>query len=99
MANLYKPDGTVSTVTPKRAKWSLSELQELVEGDIEMMPGIKTRVIFNELGAIKSLPINQKATYFVQQMLVTKVAGDMTKLRYLPVLRGNVVILTIGEKM
>jgi len=77
----------------------LSELQELVQGDIEMMPGIKTRVIFNEMAALKSLPINQKATYFVQQMLVTKVSGNMGMLRYLPVLRGNVVVLTIGEKM
>ncbi len=95
MANLYSPDGTVTVVNPAGKKWTLAELQGHVEGDIEMMPGIKARVIFNDIGALKLLPVNMKASLLVQELLL----ATKKPLRYLPVLRGNVLVLDPKEKM
>jgi hypothetical protein len=97
MANLYKADGTVSVVTPsKGSRWTLGELQGHVGGCIELMPGLrKVRVIMNQEAALRGLPVNRRATDLVLELLATTPAP----LRYVPVIRGDVLVLTPGERM
>ena len=94
MARLIKADGTEETKTPKGKKWTLEELQNLVGGDIELMPGIgKLRLLMDEYGMHKMKPINLKATEIVRDALAGKV------LRYNPTIVGDVLILDDKEKM
>jgi len=63
-ANIYKADGTVLSVQPKKGKYfSLAELQGIVNGYIEIIPVKKGMVcVLNEEGKLNGLPINTKAT-------------------------------------
>lgn len=92
MARLIKADGTESEVHPQGKKWTLAEMQGLVGGYIEYMPGIKIRMVMDEEGKLKNKPINQVATTIVQMALLGK------PLRYVPVIVGDVVIIEKGEK-
>lgn len=52
-------------VKPKNKKFSLEELQEIVEGYIEIisLPNLKKKIVLNEEGKINNLAINHYATY------------------------------------
>ena len=95
MARLIRSNGVEEVITPSNGKkWSLGELQKIVGGYIEMMPGIKpVRLIMNEEAKLKMLPVNNAATAIVLDLLKGKV------LRYTPILRGDVIILDPKEKM
>jgi len=94
MARHIKADGTESIVAPKGAKWTLEELQALVGGYIEFMPGkIGFRMVMNEEGRIKQLPFNARATSIVLEALHGQ------PLRYHPQIFGDVVLLDPKEKM
>jgi len=93
MARLIKADGTEEIVHPKGKRWTLSELQTMVGGYIEYMPGINpTRMVMNEEGNIKGQSLNIRATKIVTELLKGK------NLRYQPHIRGDVLILETGEK-
>ena len=87
MARLLHPDGTNETVTPKDGKrFSLDELQGLVEGYIELVPGEHSDVydvVVNEEGLLKELPFN--------------LAGSLLAPGHHLV--GNVLILDGGERL
>ena len=55
------PDYKIKLVHPKKDKFSLKELQEVVEGYIEYYPtnNKKYKVIVNEEGLLKRLPLNK----------------------------------------
>lgn len=96
MARLIKANGEETQVHPENGKrWELLELQEHVEGYIELMPGLKRGVVvvLNEEGRLRNLPRNPKATEFVNSNL----RGG--PLRYRPEIFGNVLIFEEGEKM
>jgi hypothetical protein len=58
---LLKPDFSVRIISPKQEKFSLEELQDLVEGYIEYYPtnNKKIKIIVNEEGLLKRLPLNK----------------------------------------
>lgn len=62
-AYLYETSGRVIEVKPALKKFTLDELQDLVNGDIQIIKiaGHKTMVC-NENGINDNLPFNQKAT-------------------------------------
>jgi hypothetical protein len=93
MATLLRADGRTEEVHPKGTKWTLAELQALVGGYIEQMPGVgSVRMFFDEDGRLKGRPVNAAATAMVAEALKGKT------LRYQPVIVGDVVVLTAGEK-
>lgn len=93
MATLYRANGTSTVVHPAGKKWTLDELQKLVGGYIELMPGMKRlRMLMNEDGKLQQLPKNYAATELVHRELSGQV------LRYLPEIVGDVVVLDKGEK-
>ena len=92
MAQWIKADGTTETVRAAGAKWSLEELQALVGGYIEKMPGVPFTMLMNEEGLLRDLPVNGTAT-----MLVRKALAGQT-LRYLPTIVGDVVVLEKGDR-
>lgn len=99
MANLYKVDGTIEVVHPANGKhWTLKEMQDLVGGFIEFLPSIRAKIVVNEEGLIKGLPVNEKATALYLNLLATK-KKNAGPLWYKPELRGNVLALVPGEKM
>ena len=67
MARLLHPDGTNETVTPKEGnRFSLDELQGLVGGYIQLVPGEHAEtydVVVNEEGLLKELPFNQAGSF------------------------------------
>ena len=94
MAKLYRADGTETTVNPKGKKWTLEELQNVVGGYIEMMPGVGTlKMVLDEEGRLKGKPVNLAATEMVQIILQGK------PLRYNPVICGDVLVLDKGERV
>lgn len=64
MARLYKTNGEVIEVSPKNNRdFTLKELQNFVEGDIEIINlTTKKILIVNEGGKINKLPFNESAT-------------------------------------
>jgi len=94
LARLIKADGTKFTVKPRGLKWTLDEIQAFVGGPFEIMPGIAPmRLLMNEEGAIRALPVNLQASRIVLKALRDK------PLRYMPTIRGDVLILDPEEKM
>lgn len=94
MARWIKADGTEERVYAKKQKWTLEELREKVGGYIELMPGLKTlRVIMNEEGRLRNLPVNERASQIIFNDL------RPGRLRYIPVILGDVLILDKTEKM
>lgn len=95
MAKLIKADGTERELKPGNGKkWTLAELQAAVAGDIEIMPDVEPlRLVMNERGRLLDLPINRKATDLVLERL------DGKPLWYVPVIRGDVLVLAKGERM
>lgn len=62
MATLYKPDGTVETVSPAdSAAFTLSEMQHLVGGYVEQAYGAPF-TFYNEEGLLLGLPPNRRAS-------------------------------------
>lgn len=90
MGNLIYPDGTHRDVVPEDGKhFTLDELQELVGGYIELVPGEHTEtydVVVNEEGKLRGLEANPTATEYCG------VTG-------LDTLVGNVLILTGEERL
>ena len=95
MARLIRPDGTEDHVTPANGKtFTLEEMQRYVGGYIELMPGVAPmRMIVDEEGQLKNKPVNVKATALVFERLKGQ------KLRYLPTIVGDVLVLEPGERM
>lgn len=94
MAKWIKADGTEVAVVSVGRKWTLKELQDKVGGYIQIMPGVgRLRMVMNEEAALRPLPINQKATDLVRVALKGKT------LMYVPVIRGDVLVLEKGESM
>ena len=108
MATLYKTDGTVETVTPARGnKWTLDELQQHVGGMIELMPAVAPlRMLFDEEGRVKQRPFNVAATRVLHQRMaqvlgcaVSQLPDEVgRRLRYLPQVVGDVLVLEPSEK-
>lgn len=95
MATLLKADGTSATVTPAGKKWTLAELQQHVGGFIEMPPWLAPlRMVWNEDGANLGLPVNVAAT----ERIRARLAEIGKPLRYVPTLRGDVLVLDPKEK-
>lgn len=64
MAILFRTDGTKEIVYPKKGKiFSLEELQDYVDGDIECVTTRSGRIfVMNEEGKLRGLLVNMKAT-------------------------------------
>ena len=110
MARLLKADGTEVSVTPRAKHWTLPELQALVGGSIQLMPGVttpKVQIIVNEEGRLRGLPLNVAATAVLHAAMaetlripVDQLPSEVgRRLHYLPRLVGDVVILEPGEKL
>jgi len=109
MAKLYRPTGEIEEVKPAaKNKWTLKELQELVGGDIELMPSVAPlRMLFHELGKILDLPTNDNATKVLHTRMAQRLGVSIEqlpaeigkRLRYLPTVRGNALVLDVGERM
>ncbi len=90
MARLLKADGTEEPVQAKGQRWTLAELQQLVGGDIEAPAWLAPlRLVWNEEGALRGLPLNTTAKRLVREMVLR--AGR--PLRMLPTIVGDVVLL------
>lgn len=80
MATLIKTNGLKITITGSghRGKFTLEELQKLVDGRIEFIVSrVKgTRLIVNEDGKSKGLPFNQQATEYYKHNDIDSVVGD-----------------------
>jgi len=74
MATLYKTDGTKVTVkgTGKRGALTLEQMQEAVGGFVEVVaiPYKAIRVLVNEEGRFKGLPLNEKVSAMVGVLVV-----------------------------
>ena len=81
-AVLVCPDGDFKEVKPAKGKqFKLEELQEMVEGYIEILPcNDGTMMVVNEEDRLKGLPINEIASSWIGYPIV-----------------GNAVICTSGE--
>jgi hypothetical protein len=108
MARWLKTDGTEQALQPGGGSWTLKELQDAVGGPIELMPGVAPlRLILHEEGRLLGLPINPVATALLHQALADQMqiavedlpATVGTRLRYLPELRGNVLVLETGDRL
>lgn len=82
IATLWKADGTTVEVSPAggRTTFRLSELQELVGGTIEQVPGTgvgEPIAYSNEEGRLRGLPFNAAASIKFSQHLV----GDVIQVR------------------
>jgi len=88
MATIFKTDGTVTEIKPKKRIFSLEELQSVVEGHIEFIGLRKGRSMFiNEEGKLERLPYNEKATQIFQMEL--GITDDF--------IVGNAIICEKGE--
>ena len=70
-AILIKPDGTQTPVWPQGTRWTLEELQALVEGYIEIASHFgHVDMLVNEEGRLKGLPIKAKASLLADTVIV-----------------------------
>ena len=90
MARLIHPDRTEEIVHPRGMKWTLKELQSHVGGYTEFIPFLN--MIVNEEGRWRNQLINQIAT----DIMIEALRG---RLKYGPVIVGDVLILDKTEKM
>jgi hypothetical protein len=75
MARLIKVDGTETVLLPKHGmRWTLKELQDAVGGYIELMPDMPPtfRMVFDEEGRQKQLPVNAKATELLHVVMAAQ---------------------------
>jgi len=82
IARVIYPDGTDTLVNPKDGKkFSLKELQGLVEGYIELIylpPGNgHNQAYVNEEGKLKGLPLNRKATEIYGRWPADGIVGNL----------------------
>lgn len=81
MATIYKTDGTSIEVKPKNGKdFSLKEMQEIVDGYIEILDLNDGRIIvLNEEGKCSGLPYNHMATLMYRKAYNTLdfIVGDV----------------------
>lgn len=88
MKKLLKADGTITDI---KEEVTLALAQELVGGYIEFAPLSaehgNTQIIVNEEGLLKGLPVNAKATAYLDP------------LAYAPYLVGDVILLTDTDRM
>ena len=70
MATLYRTDGSVTDIRPKQGTdFSLEEAQALVGGYVQVLNLPNGRIaLFNEEGRLKQLPVNTKATAYIQRL-------------------------------
>jgi hypothetical protein len=95
MARWLKTDGTEEQIHARGKKWTLAELQKLVGGDIEAPPWLAPlRMVWNEEGALRGLPVNRLATAIVRE----RVLRDGRPLRYLPTIVGDAVVLDDSDR-
>lgn len=113
MARVIHPDGTEETLRAGGKKWTPQELQAIVGGPIEVVPGTDwgmsgvPKMLVHEEGRILGLPTNRPATRLLHQYMAKKLhiaVEDLPlevgkRLRYLPKIVGTVVVLERGEKM
>jgi len=95
MAKLLRSNNTEAVVHPANRHWTLSELQTLVGGYIELMPGVLFQMIMDEEGRLKQKPVNVAATAIVREALL----ATKKPLRYLPTIVGDVLILDKNERL
>lgn len=76
MATLYKTSGEKVTISPRRKRFSLTELQELVDGYIEYIYLEDHVLVVNEEGRLYGLPVNPGATQLVRQFGYDFIVGD-----------------------
>lgn len=81
MATIYKTDGTSVSIQPKNGKdFSLKEMQEIVDGYIEILDLNDGRIIvLNEEGKCDGLPYNHLATLMYRKSYNTLdfIVGDV----------------------
>lgn len=81
MATIYKTDGTSVSIQPKNGKdFSLKEMQEIVDGYIEILDLNDGRIIvLNEEGKCNGLPYNHMATLMYRKAYNTLdfIVGDV----------------------
>lgn len=79
MATIYKTDGTVEEIQPKKGKYfKLKELQKIVGGYIETIY-LKNKevMVVNEEGKLNDLSLNEKATvYLLDQNYADVIVGN-----------------------
>lgn len=96
MATFIKADGTTTEVTPKIARFTLREAQNLVGGDVQALTIYDEtdryigNILMHEEGKVIGLPYNQTATGKAR-MLGTLWATDW--------IAGNAVFVTPEEMM
>lgn len=78
-AYLIKADGTVTAVKPKiGAIFRLEEMQKIVGGYIEVADTSDgRRLVVNEDGKLKGLPLNEKATKLYRHRAYACIVGDV----------------------
>lgn len=78
-AKLYKTDGTILEVVPSNGTdFQLDELQEMVDGLIEIVSAGKGKImVIDEEGKLKPKPINNAATLiYMQAGYYDTIVGD-----------------------
>lgn len=75
MAKLIAPNGVISFTQPANGKhFSLKELQEAVEGYIEIVRLENDLImVVNEEGRLRNLPFNESASALAKQSIVGRV--------------------------
>ena len=82
MATLYKADGTQEVIKPANGKkFDIKELQALVGGTVERLKlPFDQRMVMNEDGRPKNLPVNDKASQLLHMALggnTVPIVGDV----------------------
>jgi len=79
MAQFIKSNGAELELLPEKGtQFTLKELQDLVDGFIEIVPAKDGRlIIINEEGKLKDLPLNQKASLLYKFVGKDVIVGDV----------------------
>ena len=79
MAQFIKSNGAEVELVPENGKqFTLKELQDLVDGFIEIVPAKDGRlIIINEEGKLRDLPMNQKASLLYKHAGSDVIVGDV----------------------
>jgi hypothetical protein len=79
MARFIKSNGIDMELVPEKGtQFTLVELQDLVDGFIEIVPAKDGRlIVINEEGKLKNLPVNQKASLLYKHAPADFIVGDV----------------------
>jgi len=79
MARFIKSNGIDMELVPEKGtQFTLVELQDLVDGFIEIVPAKDGRlIVINEEGKLKKLPMNTKASLLLERPNSDFIVGDV----------------------